>query len=366
MNVYQVRLRKPDGRPLLLYSREPLPPDLEAPVPEGARPAANPHLRWHPLRGEWVAYAGHRQERTFHPPPEWDPLAPSAPGAPTEVPDGPWEVAVFENRFPSLSPDAHDPPRLAVETRPAAGVCEGVVFTREREGSLGALPLERIELLFEVWGERTRELGSREGIAYVMPFENRGAEVGATLPHPHGQIYAYPVVPPVPALELERQRAHLERHGRGLLETLIDDEERDGRRMLYAGDACVAFVPVCARWPYEVWIAPRRATPSLNGLAPATRGDMARALKTVLLSYDALRGRPFPYLMVFHQAPTDGAAHPEAHLHIEITPPYRTPERLKYLAGTELGAGFFTMDALPEATAAELQVAGATLATVPR
>jgi len=354
--IHRRRLKKPDGRDLILYARHPLPDDLVAPQPPGPPVAAAPHLRWHSLRGEWVDYAGHRQERTFLPPPGWDPLAPTAPGhEPTELPAGPWQVAVFQNRFPSLAPGAPEPPQLIVPTRPGEGVCEVVVYTQTASGGLGDLPLHHIELLVDVWAERTLELGSHRGIEYVMPFENRGVEVGATLAHPHGQIYAYPLVPPIPARELEMQREYHALHGRGLLEDHIGAELSDGRRMLYQGSDVVAFVPAFARYPYEVWIAPRAPRPDLPSLDAHARADFARALKSVVLRYDGLFGTPFPYVMVFHQAPTDGNAHPEAHLHAEFYPPYRARERLKYLAGTEIGAGLFTNDALPEAKAAELQ-----------
>jgi UDPglucose--hexose-1-phosphate uridylyltransferase len=354
--VHSRALVKPDGRYLVLFGREPIPPDLVPTSPSSTPVAANPHMRWHPLRGEWVAYAAHRQDRTFLPPPEYNPLAPTTdPAHPTELPAGAYDVAVFENRFPSLSGAAHDPPGALVDTRPAHGACEVVVFTQDPTTTLGKLSLAHVELLLEVWGDRYRELGRRDDVHYVMPFENRGVEVGVTLHHPHGQIYAYPFVPPIPARELAQQRAHLEQDGRGLLESLIEAELAADERVLYRGEHAVAFVPVCARYTYEVWIAPRRPVPSLAELDAETRRDVARALKTVLLKYDALWGRPFPYLMVFHQAPTDGQPHPEAHLHAELYPPYRTPDRLKYLAGTELGAGLFTNDSLPEAKAAELR-----------
>ncbi len=356
MTFFRQRLRKEDGRALILYGRAPIEAGLVAPSPPGGAIAANPHLRWHPLRGEWVAYAGHRQDRTFLPPPEYDPLAPTEdPDAPTELPRGRWDVAVFENRFPTLTLAAHDPPVEEVPTRPATGVCEVVVYTPGRDTHLGDLPLEHVTLLVDVWADRTAELGALDAITYVMPFENRGVEVGATLAHPHGQVYAYPFVPPVPARELELQRAHLAAHGRGLLEELVRDELADGRRVLHAGEDVVAFVPAWARWSYEVWIAPRRPAPTLPDLTPAERRDFARALKSVLQRYDGLRGAPFPYVMVFHQAPTDGLPHPEAHVHLELYPAFRTTERLKYLAGTELGAGMFANDAMPEAKAAELR-----------
>ena len=350
-------LTKPDGRSLLLYGRAPIPENLSAPSPSGAAAVApDAHLRWHPLRGEWVAYASHRQNRTFLPPAEYNPLAPTTdPASPTEVPSGAWDVAVFENLFPTLTLAAQHPPELAVPTEAGKGVCEVIVFTQDASTSLGRLPLSHLELLIDVWGDRYTELGAIDDVQYVYPFENRGVEVGVTLHHPHGQLYAYPFVPPVPARELEQQRAYYERHGRGLLEDFVAREVDERIRMLYDGPDAAAFMPVCARYSYEVWIAPKRAVPSFAALTAAERSDFARALKTVLLKFDQLWDRPFPYILAFHQAPTDGAPHPEAHLHAELYPAYRMPGRLKYLAGSEIGAGVFTADTLPEQKAEELR-----------
>jgi len=192
-------------------------------------------------------------------------------------------------------------------------------------------------------------------VAYVLPFENRGAEVGVTLHHPHGQIYAYPIVPPVPARMLEAARRHWQAEGRGVLDALIAAERADGTRLLYEGPHAVAFVPACARYPYEAWVAPIAPVARLEDLSDAQRADLARALKTVILKYDGLWFRPMPYLMAWYQAPSDGEAHPEMHLHAEFYPAYRNRERLKYLAGTELAAGFYAMDALPEDTAKALR-----------
>jgi UDPglucose--hexose-1-phosphate uridylyltransferase len=354
--MFKRSLTKPDGRGLWLYARQPIPESIEAPSPVNEPVRRSAHMRWHPMRGEWVAYASHRQGRTFLPPAEFNPLAPTTdPAHPTEVPSGPWDVAVFENLFPTFSKDPGEPPLSIVPTRPATGAAEVVVFTQDSHATLGGLPLSHLELLFDVWADRYVELGSRPDVQYVFPFENRGVEVGVTLHHPHGQIYAYPVVPPLAAAELAQQRAHYDVHGRGLLATLLDAELQDATRLLYEGPEAVAFMPAFARYSYEVWIATRHAHPSVATLDAAARADMARALKTVLLKYDRLWQRPFPYVMVFHQAPTDGAPHPEAHLHIEFYPAYRMPGRLKYLAGSELGAGVFTADTLPEDKVAELQ-----------
>jgi UDPglucose--hexose-1-phosphate uridylyltransferase len=354
--MYSHKLLKPDGRKLTLYSRYPISSQIEATSPSNEPVQANPHLRWHPLRGEWVAYASHRQGRTFMPPPEYNPLAPTSnPNFPTELPQGKYDVAVFDNRFPSMSPTANNPPDTIVETLPANGACEVVVFTQDARASLSSLELAHLDLLLQVWGDRTRELGANPQIQYVLPFENKGVEVGVTLHHPHGQIYAYPFVPPVPARMLAMQQQYYQEHGRGLLPDLIQQEIADNQRIIYQDEDAIAFVPVCARYPYEVWIAPKQPVSSFTELTPAQRWGLAKALKTVTLKYDGLWNRPFPYLMAWFGAPTDGFAHPEAHLHAQFYPPYRTSERLKYLAGTELAAGMFANDALPEEKAKELQ-----------
>ncbi len=362
--MHRLALTKPDGRHLTLYSRRPIDPALRAPSPFRAPLDAAPHLRWHPLRGEWVTYAAYRQGRTYLPPPQYNPLAPTTDlDHPTEVPAGDWDIAVFDNRFPSLAdPPAGAPPAPAavVPTQPAFGHCEVVVFTQDPGASLAALATDHVALLLEVWAERTRLLGAHVNVQYVLPFENRGAEVGVTLHHPHGQIYAYPVVPPVPARMRQVAADYHARAGQGPLSALIAGERRDARRLLHEGPHAVAFVPVCARYPYEVWVAPIRPVDSLSDLQPAERDDLALALRTVLRKYDALWQRPFPYLMVWYPAACDGQPSPGWHLHAQLLPPYRTHDRLKFLAGTEIGAGFFAMDALPEDKARELQQAGGT------
>jgi UDPglucose--hexose-1-phosphate uridylyltransferase len=361
--VHRRALTKPDGRALTLYSRRPILGAFRLFNIANDDALPNPRLRWHPLRGEWVAYATHRQLRTFFPPPHYNPLAPgNDASAPTELPVGDYDVAVFDNRFPTFSALAvAEAGENVVAQPPATGACEVVVFAQDPQASLGTLPLSQLELIFEVWGERYRELGARDDVRYVLPFENRGVEVGVTLTHPHGQIYAYPFVPPIPARELAMQRDWLRQHGIGLVEAMLAEELRDGRRVLYGDEHALAFVPACARYPYEVWVAPRRAMPSFAAATADERAALARALKTVLLKYDALWSRPMPYAMVLRQAPTDGALYPEAHAHIELYPPLRMHDRLKYVAGAELGSGVFGNDTLPEDTAAALRACAITL-----
>lgn len=354
--MHLLELRKPDGRQITLFSRRPIVDVGPVPTPRAQPVHPNPHLRWHPLRGEWVAFAAHRQDRTFLPPPEYNPLRPwSDPANPTELPSGDYDIAVFDNLYPTLALQAKDPPQLAVPTLPAIGKCEVVVFTQDSQASLGSLPVDHVALLLEVWGQRTQALAATGAIQYVLPFENRGTEVGVTLHHPHGQLYAYSFVPPVPARMQLNEREHFARHGRALLQDLIQQELRDGARLLYAGPHAVAFMPAWARHPYETWVAPREARPYLDRLTTEERLDLARALKTVLLKYDGLWSRPFPYIMAWYQAATDDSEHPEAHLHAELFPAYRTRDKLKFLAGTEVAAGMFACDALPEERVRDLQ-----------
>ncbi len=290
------------------------------------------------------------------PPAEYNPLRPTTdPLFPTELPRGDYDVAVFDNMFPSLSQGARGAPEMMVPTHPGEGHCEVIVYSQDPGTSLGALPLDHIELLLEVWGRHTERNGATKSVQYVLPFENRGVEVGATLAHPHGQIYSYPFVPPIPQRMLQLERRHLEATGKVLLEQLLGEESDSGERILYKGPHAVALVPVCARYSYEVWVAPRQAVPYLYQIEAPVRKDLARALKTVLMKLDALWERPFPYVMAWFQAPTDGQRHPECHLHLELYPAYRTRDKLKFLAGTELAGGLFACDSVPEDAARQLQ-----------
>ncbi len=319
-------------------------------------------LRWHPLLEQWVITATQRQDRTFLPPEDYCPLCPTRPGGfPTEVPSATYDIVVFENRFPSLQPE---PPAPAVgETalspvRPAAGICEVVLYSPRHDDALSTMPLERIRNLAWVWRDRYLELGARPGVEYVLVFENRGEEVGVTLHHPHGQIYAFPFLPPVPARELAAARAHRGRTGRCLVCDAVAGERSDGRRIVLEGERFVAYVPYAARYPYEVHLAAMSHQESMASWTAADVDDLAAVLKGVLLKFDALFAKPFPYVMVVHQAATRGADPAEWHLHLEFYPPLRSASRLKFLAGCEQGAGTFINDTLPEETAEELRRVG--------
>ena len=316
-------------------------------------------LRWNPLLGEWVATATHRQDRTFLPPPDFCPLCPTKPGGfPTEIPESTYDIVVFENRFPSLLPD---PPKPAVEgselypVRPAQGVCEVVVYTPDHYSTLAAESVNQIHKLIEVWTDRFRELGALDYVDYVFIFENKGEAIGVTLHHPHGQIYAYPFTPPRIALELEQSHEHHARTGRCLICDILAEERRDKRRIVAENNSFVAFIPFYACWPYEAHIGSSRHLQALTDMDRPEQNDLAAMLKMLLAAYDRLFNLSFPYMMVMHQRPVDGCSYDYYHFHIEFYPPLRTPTKLKYLAGSETGAGMFINDTLAEEKAAELR-----------
>jgi UDPglucose--hexose-1-phosphate uridylyltransferase len=300
-------------------------------------------LRFEELRGEEVAYAIHRQERTFLPARDHCPLDPTRPGGPqTEIPFAQFEIVVFDNRSP------------AFET--PEGAAEVVVYTDDHDASFASLEAERAEALMWVWRHRYAELGARADIDYVFIFENRGVEVGVTLHHPHGQIYGYPFVPPIARLE----RAADARLGGCAPCALLARELEDGRRIVHANEAVVVYVPYAARWAYEAHVVMREHRASLLDCEAHELALLAAALQALARGYDALFERAFPYVMAVHQAPTTGApaaGEREGHLHVEFYPPLRTADKLKYLAGSEQGAGTFISDTLPEESAAKLREA---------
>jgi UDPglucose--hexose-1-phosphate uridylyltransferase len=328
--------------------------------------------RYDPTHGEWVTFATHRQDRTYKPSTASCPLCPTRtrsgaepddadePGGPeTEIPREHFDVAVFDNRFPSLSIRPPEPSVAGtdlVPVEPAYGHCEVVVFTDDHDATLASVGVSRVHLLVETWARRVADLGADPGVRYVLPFENKGEAVGVTLHHPHGQIYAYPDVPPRPARELAAARRHHDRTGHCVFCDVVAAEGA-GEREVVAGEYFVAGVPPWARFPYEVDIWSREHVPSLPELSGAARADLARVLATVLATYDAWFGFSTSYLLGVHGAPTDGSDRDVAHLHLEICPPHRGGGKLKYLAGSETFGGAFLTDVAPEVAAARLREA---------
>jgi UDPglucose--hexose-1-phosphate uridylyltransferase len=316
--------------------------------------------RFDPTTTEWVTFATERQDRTFLPPDDVCPLCPQRPGGPpTEIDRDDFDIAVFDNRFASLFP--HPPmPDLAgddlLRVEPSLGRCEVVVYTPEHNGSLAGLGSTGARTLVDVWRDRYQILGAEPGIHYVMPFENRGAVVGVTLSHPHGQIYAYPDVPPLPSRELAVARDYLARTGHCVQCDVTEREATSRLRVVAEVDSWIGYVPFWARFPYELRLLPRRHHASLASLSAAECDDLAELLVRVLSGYDRLFGFPLPYVMALHSSPTGGGDWDGvSHLHVELAPPNRSADRLKYLAGSELMGGAFITDLAPETTAATLR-----------
>lgn len=245
-----------------------------------------------------------------------------------EAPD-PYEVRWFVNRWPSMGDDR----------------CEMVLYTPDHDAELWSLGLDGARRVVDLWAERTAALGARDDVDYVLVFENRGAEVGATIPHPHGQIYAYPDIPPVPLREL-------------LDGVLRPDDVEDELVVATHGD-WVTWVPYAPTWPYELRLAPRTEAPDLVD-PRCDRDGLAAALIDGLARLDQLFDAPMPYMLWVHQRPTDGGDWPGARVHVHICPLYRSPGVQRYVAAAEQGGGVYFDPVVPEDAAAQLRALGGT------
>jgi UDPglucose--hexose-1-phosphate uridylyltransferase len=357
-----------DGRELIYFGDQ---ADEAASYPDLRqlpRVEVSSQVRHDPLLGEWVIVAGHRQDRTFMPAADHCPLDPSTPERLTEIPAPSYQVVVFENRFPSLVPGGgvgaedrgggRDGPDGLLATRPGNGRCEVVCFSEKHTASFADLTHDQAALVLAAWIDRSAALAALPGVEQVFCFENRGREIGVTLSHPHGQIYAYPFVTPRTGRMLAMSGAYQRDTGRNLFDDVLAAELADGSRVVLAGQHWVAFVPHAARWPYEVHLYPRRRRADLQGLEPAEMDEFCDVYLDLLRRFDRLFDAPAPYISGWHQAPTR-AGRSEFALHLELFTIRRAPGKLKYLAGSESGMGAFTNDIAPEAAAATLRKLGA-------
>jgi UDPglucose--hexose-1-phosphate uridylyltransferase len=352
-----------DGREIIYFDDTPGAPERTA-VDTRDLPEQAPHseIRRDPLTGEWVAMAAHRQTRTYKPPADLCPLCPSSQGRPTEIPESDYDVAVFENRFPSFAQSVPDtepfvPGVPMVPMAPGRGRCEVVCFTSDHNRSFGGLSQSRVRTVVDALADRTEGLGELPGVEQVFPFENRGEEIGVTLTHPHGQIYGYPFVTPKTERMLATAKAYLDEHGRPVLGDILAAERAARTRLVAEGEHWTAYVPAAARWPVEVHVVPHRQVPDLVALTDAERDDFAALYLTVLHKLDSLYGRPLPYIAAWHQAPVR-SGRDLAWLHLEVFSILRSADKLKYLAGSESGMAVWINDVTPEQIAERLRSAG--------
>jgi len=349
--------------------------------PLGARPVAGT-MRLDALTGDWVSIADHRQDRTFLPPADECPLCPTGGGTmASEIPAHEYDVVVFENRFPSFATESTAAESHAAESHasesndagsvanpmlahaPALGRCEVVCFTSDHGAGFSSLSVARARTVVDVWVDRTRELSALDAVEYVFCFENRGQEIGVTLHHPHGQIYAYPFVPARTASLLRQATAHHQRTGRLLGADLLAAELDAGSRVVIRGTHWTAYVPYAARWPVEVHLVPNRDVPDLVALDDAERDELAEVYLDLLRRldryYEGPDGSPIamPYIAGWHQAPVR-QGRDVSRLHLQVMSVLRAPGRLKYLAGSESGVGAWVNDVAPERVAARLREVG--------
>jgi UDPglucose--hexose-1-phosphate uridylyltransferase len=345
-----------DGRALMYFGAIPKRP---ADYPDRRQLSAavvQSQARFDSLLGEWVVMASHRQDRTFQPADDACPLCPSSVGSLTEIPAPEYEVAVFENRFPALTaaPEAPAGQPGLLAARPASGRCEVICFSQHHSASFADLSSDQAATVMAAWVDRSVELARLPGVEQVYCFENRGTEIGVTLSHPHGQIYAYPAITPRTDRMLAACASYRRDTSRSLFDDLLAAEQKDGSRIVLTGSHWTAFVPFAAHWPYEVHMYPHRRVPDLAALSPAARAEFGGMYLDLLRRFDRLFDGPAPYISAWHQAPVRHRGGDFA-LHLELFTVRRAPGKLKYLAGTESGMGAFANDITPEAAASRLR-----------
>jgi len=311
-----------------------------------------PHRRYNPLTGDWVLVSPHRTKRPWQghqekaqveEKPSYDPNCYLCPGnsraGGITNPDY-RDTFVFVNDFSALLEDAPtdrmDEDNLFI-AHSERGVCKVICFSPRHDLTLPLMEVEDIRRVVDVWEEEYRRLGEKEFINYVQIFENRGATMGCSNPHPHGQIWSNETIPQIPQQETNMQRHYLETHQSCLLCDYVKKETERGERIVVENDSFVALVPFWAVWPFETMILPRRHAASLSDLTQPERNDLASLMKRLGIRYDNLFQTHFPYSMGLHQRPTDAQEHSEWHFHIHYYPPLlRSATVKKFMVGYEL------------------------------
>lgn len=294
-------------------------------------------LRWNPMLEDWVMIASHRQNRPQMPK-DWCPFCPGS----GKVPDD-YEVLKYDNDFPALMKYPQEPDDVSTDlfkTRPSYGKCEVILYSPDHNATLPKLPERHIRKLVDLWCDRFYELSEDPMIKYIFIFENRGEAVGVTMPHPHGQIYAYPYVPKKLQIETDCAKRYYDKNYRCLICDIIKDECEDNRRIIIENDSFVTILPFFCEYPFGVYIYSKKHISDILVLDDKERSDLAKILKKTTGTLDALYDMPFPYMMCMHQSPVNtGEDHLQYyHFHIEFYPPMRSKNKIKFNASSETGA----------------------------
>lgn len=312
-------------------------------------------LRWHPLIKDWIMIASHRQNRPQMPK-DWCPFCPGS----GKVPDQ-YDVYKYDNDFPALSqnpPVPDDVETNIYKTKEAYGKCEVILYSPEHTTTLPELPVEHVKKLVDLWTERFIEIKKDEKIKYIFIFENRGEVVGVTMPHPHGQIYGYSVIPKKLELELESSKEHFDATGNCLFCDMLKDEIQFGERVIFENEDFITFLPFFSEYPYGVYIASKKHLQNITQFNEEQKYNLAKIIRETAGMLDSLFGYPFPYMMCMHQDPVNSGDFSDYyHFHIEFFPPMRSAEKQKFNASSETGAWAHCNPTAPEEKAEELRQA---------
>jgi len=301
--------------------------------------------------------ASHRQNRPQMPK-DWCPFCVGS----GRVPDEGYDVYRYPNDFPAMSPEPPEPDDVAgglFVTQPAYGHCEVLLYSDRHDARLADLSDEHVHKLSRMWLDAYNDYAGDPKIRYVFIFENRGEVVGVTMPHPHGQVYAFPFVPRIIRDELVSAGEHFAGTGRCLFCELLDQELRDGRRIISENEHFVLYSPFFAQTAYSAHITARRHTASIAKMAEDELDALGEIVRGASAMYDKLFDAPFPYMMCMHNAPPDNGSDEFYHFHIEFIPPMRSAEKQQFFASSETGAGAWCNPTCPEEKAAELRAAWA-------
>ena len=317
-------------------------------------------LRWNPMIKDWVMVASNRQNRPNRPK-DWCPFCPGS----GKVPDN-YEVHKYDNDFPALSqnpPPMDDVATDLYKTRPSYGKCEVILFSPDHYGALSQLSDDHAMKLVELWTERFNDMASDKNIKYVFIFENRGEMVGVSMPHPHGQMYGYSVVPQKIELELNAAKEHYEENGECLFCRINREEVSCGKRIVCENEDFIAYIPFFADYAYGVYIAAKAHKNNISQFNEREKRNLGIILKEVTGAYDCLFDFRFPYMMCMHNGPvnmeeTEHAGHDDYfHFHIELYPPMRSADKQQFMASSETGVWAHCNPTAPEEKAIELRAA---------
>ncbi len=309
-------------------------------------------LRHNPLTDEWIIVSAETQKRPVQPSQQSCPICVGG----LELPED-YDLVSFENRFPALK---KDPPQIDEDDfykkSRSFGICEVVVYTKDHNTALPGMPLKQIEKLVEMWIDRTIELSKHDFVKYIFIFENRGKEVGASLPHPHGQIYAFPFLPKRILAKIEAMKKWYAQKRQCVICQIVENELMKKERIVHETESFITLVPFYARFPFEVHIYPKRHVSAIFEFSSKERKEFASILKVVTAKYDKLFDQEFPYMMMFFQKPFNCESENDLfHFHVEFNPPKRDKDKIKWMASVETGTWAFINPVIPEQAAKMLR-----------